>query len=209
MNKKLVLFVFIIILFSFFVEAQLIKVGYVARGRANSNFLEIFEEKEYGVTVIDDSNIRSTDFSEFDILFVDDNDNKLKNAEFIPIGDMPTIVANSFHADEWGLTTEISLIAANEPLEVLIVGDGVKKVYTTCCVGGSGEGLPLYYLTDVFKANDFQSIAITNIGEEKGGVVQIMDTGGKLLNNKQIKGRMCFYGITETRYWTNAARDLF
>src|SRR3989344_4062047 len=216
MKRKLALIIFVfILLFALVVEARTLEVAYVLKVPRNPDreFLDIFDQGftngDYNITLINDDNAKKTDFSKYDLLLVADDDNKLKNFQYIPVGDMPSIVANSFHVDDWGLSKEVSLVAANSPLEVLVVGDGIKEVYTSCCVGGSGENLPIYYLIEYYKAQDFKNIAITNIGDLREGVIQNMDTGGELLNGRRADGRICFFGITQTRYWTNDARKLF
>ncbi|MBI2498886.1 hypothetical protein HYV88_01440 [Candidatus Woesearchaeota archaeon] len=215
MKRKFALIIFIfILLFALVVEARTLEVAYVLKVPRNPNreFLDVFnrgfEGGNYNITLINDDNVRKTDFSKYDILFVADDDNKLKNFQYIPVGDMPSIVANSFHVDDWGLSKEVSLVAANAPLEILILGDGIKEAYTSCC-GNNGVGLPMYYLIETYKAQDFTNVAITNIGDLREGVIQNMDTGGELLNGRRADGRICFFGITQTRYWTNDARNLF
>ncbi|MEK6922549.1 MAG: hypothetical protein AABX08_01980, partial [Nanoarchaeota archaeon] len=80
-------------------------VAYVLRNPRNpdANFLDVLNELNLSVDFIDDNNVRQVDFSQYRILLVGDDAKKLKNSDRIPVGSMPSIVANMFHPPDWGL----------------------------------------------------------------------------------------------------------
>ena len=186
-------------------------VAYVLKNakKPNQDFLQVFDKLELSVKLVDDSNVKKTNFSQYNILFVDGEMKQLTNSKSIPVGNMPTIVANMFHPTTWGLTEEISSIVSNKPLKIHIIGGSIHQAYTSCCKPG-GVGLPMYYLSDFNKAEGFEKVAETFINEGLiEGVVQYLPKGKKLLNGKTAKGNLCFYGITETDFWEPISRDLF
>ena len=199
----------VLLLSSIFVYAE--DIAYVLRSPNNPNkdYLDVFKELNLSVKLINDNDVRSVDFSKHRVLFVADDAKKLKNFKQIPVGNMPSLVANMFHPEDWGLTLDIGLIGANAPLQILLVDNGVRDAYTSCCYPNH-LSIPLFFMSETNKATGFVNVAETSINEWlTEGVVQTLAPGERLLNNKVNQGRMCFFGITETSYWTSTSRRLF
>ncbi|HLC31971.1 MAG TPA: hypothetical protein VJK51_04865 [Candidatus Nanoarchaeia archaeon] len=72
--------------------------------------------------------------------------------------------------------------------------------------------LPYYFLDEKNKAPPLVQIAATqpsSSGKKFGDVISYGAAGITLLNGKKLNKNLCFFGITETQFWTNASRQMF
>jgi len=97
--------------------AQAYSCAYVVKGPTyiNSDFIAVLNERNFTVTVIDDSAVAGTNFSLYDLLLV--GDGNLLNPANIPVNRMPTVIANTYHTDTWGWADEVGSIVSNQPLQ--------------------------------------------------------------------------------------------
>lgn len=174
-----------------------------------SEVLSVFSEMNLSVELVADKNILTKNLSKYKLVFVDDA--ILRKTKKLPIYKYPSVIMNSYYGPEWGLTDSdgISQLISSSPLQVKLVDNGIKQVYTQASFS-SGVGIPYYYLGDENKAN-FQSVARTYTGNvySFGDVIAVAPAGIQLINGKISGGKICFYGIAETKYWTSNARQLF
>jgi len=93
---------------------------------------------------------------------------------------------------------------------VMHEGD-VVQVYTDARFSSGSISIPYYYLDDKNKADDMERVAGTYIGSEYnfGDVISYASAGSNLVNGHTTNSKLCFFGIIESDYWTNDARDLF
>ena len=71
--------------------------------RVDHNILKVFNESNLSVDLIMDKNVRSTDFSKYNLVFV--SDDKLRNtAKYFDMTKYRTIIMNRFYGKEFGLT---------------------------------------------------------------------------------------------------------
>ena len=187
--------------------ASAIDVAYVLKNprSPNNDFLNAFQELNLTVDKINANNVKNTNFNSYKLIFV--GNEMLGNPKDIPVNDFNSVVANYFHEKEWGLTNgEISLIGANSNLKVNVNGE-IQQVYSSCCFSNH-LSIPMYYLSYLSKNENVITLASTTLNQEDS-VVGFVNKGKLLSNDKVSKGRMCFYGITETRFWTDNAKELF
>jgi len=177
-------------------------VAYVLRNpeRADAGFLNAFSELGLNVDLINDGDVRVTDFSGYDLIFV--GDERLRNAKYLPIDSVSNVIVNGYYGKLFGLLEKgrMSKLAANHPLKIKQNGD-VVKAYTTAEYRGRRINLPYYFIPEKYKKENSQSIATTFVGYKKelGDVISYLD--GDV--------RKCFFGITKTKYWTEDSRELF
>ena len=144
------------------------------------------------------------------MLFI--GDERLQKTRKIPIFNFPAVIMNKYYGFEWGLTDfdGISQLASNAPLEYRLTNGDVKQAYEKARF--DGVSIPYYYLDYGNKAN-FSAIARTYTGNNNyydfGDVVATAQPGTHLINGKISKGKMCFFGIAKTKFWTDDARELF
>ena len=207
--KKSVLILMLILLLSNSVIAA--DVAYILNvpKNANKDVLSVFNELNLSVELIKDSNVRTTDLSKYKLIFVDDA--ILRNtANYITISNYPSVIMNRYYGFKFGLTDYdgISQLASTAPLSVKKEGS-VIQVYTQA--KASSANLPYYYLANENKAPGMQRVAATYTGNsyDLGDVISYANEGVRLANNKVTQGKMCYFGIAKTKYWTPAARQMF
>ena len=186
------------ILFCGFVSAS--DVAYVLKSplRVDTGFLEAFEEMDLEVELIDDSDIGETDFSEYQFIFIEDG--RLKNVEDIPLDEVPLVIANGRYGKEFGLLDKgrIRKLVSSSPLKIKKDGEKIQ-VYEKSRFKTGGIGVPYYYLPFNYKNEDMETIATTMKKRRAGDVIAY---------SSEDVGK-CFFGITETKYWTEETKELF
>lgn len=212
MKGKIVLcFAFLLLSISFVFAADVAYVYKTSFG-VDQNIIDVFEDNGLTVGLVHDNNVATTDFSNYKILFV--GDQNLRHEDDVPIGELPTIIANYYHGEIFGLTDfdGISKLASNAPLEVKRDGN-IVQVYTQARYSVGGISIPYYYLSDENKAPGMISEARTYVGinsnSDLGDVISYADVGTQLVNGHTTKGKVCFFGIVESDFWTPAARNMF
>ena len=67
---------------------------------------------------IDEATLWGVDFSDYKMIFV--GDERFRNEHLIPVNDYPSIIANYYFGQEFGLTDYdgVSKLASNAPLSV-------------------------------------------------------------------------------------------
>jgi len=209
-RKKLTLILFAV--FSIIALSSCILAGDVAyiyrkQYKIDDNVINFFEDNGLTVDLIYESNIG--DLSSYKLVYVGDE----RFRRNIPVHNYPTVIANYYHGDTWGLTDYegVSMLAANSPMSVNKDGQ-VIQVYTQAFEGSTTIAIPYYFLDDENKAPGVQTIARTETGMNDydfGDVIGIVPQNTQLMNGKYAHEKICFFGIIESDYWTNGARDLF
>ncbi len=171
----------------------------------NQDYLSLFDELNLSVDLIKNTRTNTINFNNYKLIFVPNQ--RFSNPSQIPINNHNSVVSNTFHLREWSLSSDdISLIASSAPQEVLI-SDNLLQVYTSCCFNNQGS-IPLYYISYLNKNNDM-SVFASPISNQEDVVIGFQKQGSLLTNNELSRARTCFFGITETRYWTSNAKELF
>lgn len=182
-------------------------VAYVLKNPRNPNhdFMNSFEDLNLSVDLIKSNKVKDINYNNYKLIFV--GNERFDNAKDILTYKQNSLIVNSFHLNEWGLTNDdISQIASNSPLKVK-KRNKILTVYNRCCFSNN-VGLPMYYLFSLNKDDDVNNIASTTINNEDS-VVGFIKKESKLSNGKLSEGKISFFGITETNFWTNEARKLF
>jgi len=175
-------------------------VAYVYRNekKIDSGFLSAFEGLDFEVDLIKDQNIKTTDFSGYGFVFI--GDENLRKISYLP--EMPVIVANGRYANMFGFLDRgrARQYATNSKLKIRQNGN-IVEVYDQARFKQGGPSVPYYYLPTKYRAEGLQSIGFTftKRDQELGDVVAHYSNG----NNK------CFFGISNSKYWTPEAKTLF
>jgi hypothetical protein len=176
----------------------------------DDNVVDVFDDLGLSVDLIDEDDINGMDFSTYKFLFV--GDERFRNEDQIPIDKYPSIVSNYYFGEEWGFTDRegVSKLGSNSPLSVNKDGS-IIQVYSSASFPTRPVAIPYYYLADENKASDLDQVAstYTGDGDELGDVISYATQGSRLLNGKVADDNICFFGIVESDYWTNAAKGLF
>lgn len=207
----------IVVAFSVFIVvisvslASAVDVAYIYRSsnQIDDNFVAAFNNMGFDIDFINENNLPNN-FDQYDFIFL--GDENFRNENDIPVNDFPSVIANSYHMDSWNFVNNgVNQLGANHPLSVEKDGTLIQ-VYTESEFYIGGPSIPYYYLGNRDKAEAIVQIAATqpvSSGIRFGDVIAYMGAGSKLVNGKTQKSKMCFFGITETDYWTDSARDLF
>ena len=210
MKKIILSLIFVFILFSLSVQAK--DVVYVARNIDN-NFLNAINDLNLSYDIINDNDITNTNFFNYKLILV--GNDVFANANNIPVDKLNSLIVNIFHADDFGITrSNPNSAASSQPLIIKnidtnkFVTSGLGNfttIYTSCCFG-NGISVPVYSLS---RANPISRYIVSSNVNDLDAVIAVNFPGIKLLNNKISFGRVTFFGITESDFWTNEARELF
>ncbi len=207
--KKIGGFLFLFVLLNLFIVSASSDIAYVLKNPNNpdNKFLDAFEELNLTVDLINIKNVNSINLSKYKLVFV--GNQRFTNPELIKPQNQNTLIANSFHVNEFGLTSNgISQLASSAPLQVQKENQLVQ-VYDRCCFNsGSNIAIPYYFLLYLNKNQHIKTVASTPLNEDDA-VIAFINKSKTLSNNELTKGRVVFFGVTETRYWTHDAKNLF
>lgn len=191
-------------------------VAYIYKNKLaiDNNIINTFNEMGLSVDKIPEKNLTGTkpvNLTKYRFIFV--GDERFSYYNKIPIGDVPIVIMNGYFGPDWGLTDRggISQLTSNTPLYVMSMKDGLKQVYIQARYTLGGIFIPYYYLANENKAVGMQKAAGTYTGNELdlGDVISYAPEGTNLQTGKKTKGKICFYGIIKTKYWTPEAKQLF
>ena len=179
---------------------SIMKVAYVVKnkGFADKGFVNELNEMGFDKEVILDKNIPSKDFSNYDIILI--GKGKLKNARYIP-NNKPIIFTSCYNGNYFGFTDRdgISKKSSNSNLKISEASD-IFDAYTQSSSNPGSAGISYCYLSKNNKKDNVIGIASVYTGRKsKGDVVAYYD--GNV--------RKCFFGITESKYWSEDSKRLF
>src|SRR3989344_2502263 len=177
-------------------------IAYVVKNShyVDENFVGILENDDANqVNIIEDKEIPMTDFSEYDLIFI--GKGKIRNINSINMN-KPIISINSFHGRDLGFTDRdgVSRYVSNSVLKIL-KGEEEFKIYNKPSRMLGVVGVSAYYLAN------------NNVMDGVIGVAKISDEminpGSVIAYKDNSNSNRCFFGIVETKYWTEDAGVLF
>lgn len=190
-------------------------VAYITKGSVDNNLLNSINELGYSINYIDNSEIATTNFSEYDMLLVPDESFR-DYVDDIPVNEINAVILNSYYMDEWNWVTDgVYQISSNQPLEAEVLDSNLRitqgvsellKVYTQGTSGG--VGIPIYFLSKNKKAAGLKG-AVSPEGNSYDFLIAKAQEGTALKNGEISHARTVFFGITESEFWTNESERLF
>ncbi|MDD5253941.1 MAG: MopE-related protein [Candidatus Nanoarchaeia archaeon] len=200
-----------------------VDVAYVVTNPATARQEPVtaLEEEGYTVDIVDDSELLTTDFTNYDLILVANQN--FPYPERIPVTTRNTVVMSSNDGDveTWGLSSSVADQSSSQP-EKIINTDPINnpitkgmpstiQVYTV-----SGVSAALAYLPSSDKAaklitaaSPYYQAGINDavIATAKpGDILKIYVSGWKY---KTISSRICYFGAVDSQYWTSDAKTLF
>ncbi|MDD5178153.1 MAG: MopE-related protein [Candidatus Nanoarchaeia archaeon] len=182
--------------------------------------LMLLETNGHTVDVVDDSELLTTDFSDYDLILVANQN--FPYPERVPVTSYNTVILSDNDGDieKWGLSSAVADQTSDQPEKVTNVDPtnpitkglpAIIQVYTTGGVSGR-----ISYLPSSDKAPKLKTAASTYyVGTlndaviataSPGDVLRIYVSGWKYTT---VNSRMCYFGINEPQYWTSNAETLF
>ncbi|MCX6711527.1 MAG: putative metal-binding motif-containing protein, partial [Candidatus Woesearchaeota archaeon] len=216
-NNKLIFGLFFsILLLTVAVNAKVADVAYVIKnvGNPNAQVTGVFSELNLTYRLIDDSQIGSTDFSQYKMIFI--GDESFSGIESIPVTDHPSLIMNSYNYysklgfDDLGWSASKGQVSASM-LNVKIIklnhpiAEGLGETFKV--YSGSST---LYYLKGK-KATGIDLIAYVmgSSHTSADSVVAAADAGDVFLNGRTTNARNVFFGMTKADLWTVDTRKMF
>lgn len=200
--KKFFLLVFMAILINSLTISVLAEdIAYVVKSINNPDdvFISVIEELNLSYEIIDDSDISSTNFSDYGMILI--GNDGVRN---VPVNDYPSLIVNPNYYSGWskwkssvGGNTASSVYNLNHEIT-----EGVPnnvQVYSSCC-HNNGISLNIYYLYGQDSRNNCNSVTV------KGS--SGTDLSRYVIATKEDPRRV-YFGITETSYWTQDSKELF
>ena len=178
---------------------------------AKPEFINILNELSMDYDLIESNNINNYDLSEYRLMIV--NNDYFVNWDEIPVNDFPALIANGRNMENWGWTTRITsssrdtpmMINLNNSLEIAQGFDETIQVY-------NHEDPDIYYLDRRDIYDGLIKVGL-NLYDNDDAVIALAEAGTLLtkLNypDTEVHADSCFFGITESRYWTNESKELF
>jgi cysteine-rich repeat protein len=200
-----------------FVSAADVAYIVVRQSSVIDEYIEVLEELERDYEIIPAADILDYNLSEYRLMLL--NNEYFNNWDEIPVNDFPAAVVNGRHMDDWGWTKRMSVASQEEPYRINVntsheIGQGfneIEQAYIDDAYKNTHTP-DVYYLDkrDVFRGID---IAVSNIYDNKDVIIGTADSGTTLtragLPDTEVHANTCFFGISESQYWTNESRELF
>jgi hypothetical protein len=175
-------------------------IAYVLKNpsRPDAQFVNAINELGYTHDLIDNSDISSTDFSNYAMILLGN-----ENIDDVPVNQYPSLIANKRYFDGW--SSDVDYITSSQPLTAYnsnqdhLITEGVRRyfqAYTRARL--NGLSVPLYFLS----GPKFDAEKITTTGDTTSKL------GEYVIATKENPNRV-FFGITRSDYWTSDTKKLF
>ena len=214
--KKLFVLCTLILLLVVTVSAA--DIGYVVKNGADSRFISSINSLGYSYDLIDDSDVSSTDFSQYVFVLVGDDDfsDVIVNQLAVEISENKALILNSHHyyqsgSDwQWGFSRDKSAVSSPTGLklsdELSSITDGVGETFNA--YSGSDPDVKTYILKGQ-KPVGIELLVHKNGAQVSDTVVAIVEPGVKYLNGRTAQGRAVFIGFVESAFWSSESQEIF
>jgi len=203
--KKIILCLlvgFLVLVGAVYAQAVTKDVAYVVKDTSNPNpnLIQALNDLGYSYDLIDDSIVSSTNFNNYGMILLGN-----ENIKNVPVENHKSLVMDPNYYSNWS-NGKISL-TSNHILTAFNINSGIEitdgimgrfNVYTATKTP-SGQNIPYYYLS----------------GKKKTGVASVTTVGDSTTDKTKFvvavknEPKRVFYGITETEYWTATSKQLF
>ncbi len=216
--KKLVLFLFALLLCINIASAyQTGSVAYVVKNTyyADQIMVDTLEDMGFTVTLLKTSQLAGVNWDSYLFLMV--NDEIFTNPGDVPVNQKKCLILNTWNLNDFHWAKQGSQYASSQPIILLnqkpghIITQGLGQnvtVYTSAKYVGDGVNVPVNYLYRFDKATGLTSVVSTIINS-LDAVIATAEKGAKLRDGVYANEKGAFFGISETAYWTPAAKTLF
>jgi len=211
-GTRIIIFLFIGILLVNFVSATDVAYIVTSANQANSEFISVLDELDLNYSLILSSNATNTNFSEYKMILL--NNENFPNPQEIPINDVPSIIVNGGHLKTWGWAKLPSTAGSSNHFFIDIknrnynITDNLPdnfKVYNS-------YKPTLDYIQEKYLYGGIQTIASVD-SLPSNTVIGLIEGGTNLTSKGVLKTKVnansIFFGIYNTKYWTNATKQLF
>ncbi len=175
---------------------------------ADISVTNLIDDLNYSYEVVRNSEIPSTDFSEYGMILVWDG--VLSNHDDLPIGLEKSFVANTYYVDDWGIADYSSVSSSTGYFYGRIqienmINEGLSSPVWLYDVSHT----PLHYLPYPYRRAPSLENVISTDNYQIYPIIGIINSGGELYNGGFADERILFFGLTETDAWTSESQQLF
>jgi len=204
-NKPLTL-LFLTILLINLVSAT--DIAYVTRNNPEPAVINALDEIGVTYEIIDDDNIPSTDFTQYEMILVWDE--PLNNYENIPITLRKSLVANTHYLEQWKIGEYAGSSISTGYLDAEIystnkITEGITGVFQ---VYDEREVIMNWLSYKPKRAPGLKKAVITTNVQEYP-IVGYINKGAMLYDGSFAKQRTSFFGITGADSWTPESEQIF
>lgn len=218
--KKIITLVAILLFVQLISFAAAADIVYITKsGNADSVITGLINQSNYTYDIIGESNIDSTNFSNYRLVFVGDY-------AFLPatVGKLATIttqhnsfIFNSRYYFQSGTNLQLgwSTLQSSTSASALalyhnnsIAPDMADNIFAYTSAANLDPNAKIYTIKGK-KPGNFTIIASPKLASPPEGAIAYVTPGSKMLNNNITKGRSLFFGLTATSYWTSDTNQLF
>ncbi|MBS3071201.1 hypothetical protein J4407_02800 [Candidatus Pacearchaeota archaeon] len=211
MNKGFLILTLSILLISFVAAKD---VAYIVNTvfTENEDFTDALNELNLTYDVILSSAVPSTDFSNYQIILLNNED--FSNPDAIPINNKPALLVNGKNMEDWGWVAPISKVKQTTPLRGTVmdsnhpITQGVPINFTVY----TSANPDMYYLG---QENIFTGVQLI-VGRGQGpqdAILAVVDAGTTLTKpgdpDTQVNANSVFFGMHKSQYWTPETETLF
>jgi hypothetical protein len=210
MNKTALLSAILVFL-TLATSAHASTVAYVLRNPSNpdNNFVQALQENGFTVTLVDDNNAATTNFSKYDLILV--GDETFADPSAIPVKQHNSLVASSNYLNTWGYANSAGTIASgnNYLRGKVMLNNSITKGLPALVQLYNSYNINAYFLPKMpDRARDLDNIVGTN-NADMTPLVGTIEKGDRLYGGSIAAARGCFFGLTKSAYWSNDAKTLF
>jgi len=205
--KKLILMLLLTMLVFPLVASE--DIAYIVKNTnsLDSGVINAINELTYTYKVIGESQISATNFSKYKMILV--GDDVFSDPLDIPISGYNSLIMNSKYRIEWGLSSRTALYSSPTSLTNNVnfptaITDGVTSPFFAYSV--SNPSVSTYALLGK-KPTGIKIVSYRTLSSNT--VIALVPPGTTLLNSKKANGKIIYFGITKSQYWTSDSKKMF
>jgi len=194
-------------------------IAYVVKTNPDSFLTSEINQLGLTYDIITESNVLSTDFSQYNMILVGDDD--FDNPNDIPVNEYKSMLVNSYHYykkgvlfpdNQWGWSSKKGFQSSPSNIQVndfdISITSDLPEIFKAYTITDSS--IQTYYLR-ASKPTGIRLLArIGGSGHTIGdSVLSVIYPGTEYLNGNIAQERSLFFGITEVEFWTQESKELF
>lgn len=185
-------------------------IAYIVKNPSNpeTQVISAIQDLGYSYDLIDDNNLPSINFSDYEMILVWDE--LLTNTDKIPITQKKSLVANTYYLKDWKIAEYSGSQISTGYLKTRILLNNriTRNLVSPIQVYGSTNIVLSYLPYSNKRATGLKNVVSTDNYNEYP-IIGIINPGGKLYKEGNAKERIAFFGITESDHWTQNSEQLF
>ena len=208
-GKVLVLSVLFSVLFLSGFAVAVSDVAYImknpSRQMAEENLMNAFDDLGLSVDMVSDKEAMTKNFSDYDVIFI--GDDRLVSVNKRDFSGYNLVVLNRHYLKQLGFVSygSGSILSANSQMQAMEDGKSIQ-VYSQA-KDKWFRTLSYYYIDETKKMDDVETVVSLEQKSGRGKSGDVVSYYSGSLGENEV--RKCFFGIVQSRYWTEDSERLF